>query len=96
MTGCGAGGALTIPSVQERIVSLVPAERGWRALYTGEYPEDDESSRVIAWALTEDESGGQEVVGLVVDPNNPSRIVPAEEGVTPVAVSFDRYGFRGD
>jgi hypothetical protein len=80
----------------DRIVSLVPAERGWRALYAGEYPEDEESSRVVAWALTEDAAGAQEIVGMIVDPNDPSRIVPAPEGVTAVAVSFVRYGFRGD
>jgi hypothetical protein len=85
-----------MPPMSDRIVSLVPAERGWRALYAGEYPEDEESSRVVAWALTEDDEGVQEVVGMIVDPNDPSRIVPAAEGVTPVAVTFIRYGFRGD
>jgi hypothetical protein len=84
------------PSMADRFVSLVPAEQGWRALYAGEFPEDEESSRVVAWAVLEDEEGAQELVGMVVDPNNPTQIVPAVEGVTPVATSFLRYGFRGD
>lgn len=79
-----------------RIISLVPAERGWRALYAGEFPEDEESSRVVAWAVLEDEEGVQELVGMVVDPNNQTQLVPAVEGITPVATSFVRYGFRGD
>jgi hypothetical protein len=89
-------GARMMPPMSDRIVSLVPAERGWRALYSGEYPEDEESSRVVAWALTEDEEGVQEVVGMIVDPNDPSRIVRAPEGITSVATAFIRYGFRGD
>jgi hypothetical protein len=96
MTNHEAPNVRIIRSMADRIVSLVPAERGWRALYAGEFPEDEESSRVVAWAVVEDESGGQELVGLVIDPNNPTKIVPAEEGVTPVATSFLRYGFKGD
>jgi hypothetical protein len=43
--------------VTDRIVSLVPAEPGWRALYRGEYAEDGESARVVAWALVESADG---------------------------------------
>jgi hypothetical protein len=80
--------------VTERILSLVPAEPGWQALYRGEYEEDAESARVVAWALVEDEDGAQRVVGLVVDPADSTRIVFAPEGASEIAPEFDRYGYR--
>jgi hypothetical protein len=80
--------------VADRIVSLVPAEAGWQALYTGEYEEDAESARVVAWALVEDDKGGQRVVGMVVDPDDSTRIVFAPDGASSIAPEFDRYGFR--
>ena len=79
-----------------RIRSLVPAEAGWRAFYRGEYQEDSESARVVAWALIEAENGDDEVVGFVVAVDEPTRIVPAPEGASAVAPEFDRYGFRAD
>jgi hypothetical protein len=79
--------------VDGRIVSLVPAEAGWRALYRGEYEEDAESARVVAWALVESADGSQNLVGMVVAPDEPTRIVPAPEGASAVAPQFDRYGF---
>jgi hypothetical protein len=80
--------------VPDRIVSLVPAEPGWQALYEGELEEDTESARVVAWALVEDEEGAQRVVGLVVDPAEPTRIVFASDGASELAPEFARYGFR--
>lgn len=77
-----------------RIISLVPAEPGWRALYSGEYEEDRESARVVAWALVESPDGTQDVVGMVVAPDEPTKIVPAPEGVSAIAPEFDRYGFK--
>ncbi|MDH4176272.1 MAG: hypothetical protein OEW31_07610 [Thermoleophilia bacterium] len=77
------------------IHSLVPAEVGWRAFYRGEYEEDGESARVVAWALV-DGADGREVVGLVVDAGDPTKIVPAPDGASALAPDFDRYGFRGD
>ena len=76
-----------------RIRSLVPAEAGWYALYRGEYQEDSQSSRVVAWAVVEAENGDDEVVGLVVAGDEPTRIVPAPEAASAVAPEFDRYGF---
>lgn len=76
------------------LLSLVPAETGWRALYSGEYEEDAESARIVAWALVEDADGGRSVVGLVVDPTDPTRIVPAPDAASVVAPEFDRYGFK--
>jgi hypothetical protein len=80
--------------VDGRIVSLVPAEAGWRALYRGEYEEDAESARVVAWALVETADGSQDLVGMVVAPDEPTRIVPAPEGASATAPEFDRYGFN--
>jgi hypothetical protein len=76
------------------IHSLVPAVPGWRALYRGEYEEDAESARVIAWALVDSVDGGHEVVGLVVAPDDPTRILPAPDAASAIAPEFDRYGFR--
>jgi hypothetical protein len=73
---------------------LVPAVRGWHALYRGEYQEDAESARVVAWALVDSVDGGREVVGLVVAPDDPTRIVPAPDAASAIAPQFDRYGFR--
>ncbi len=75
------------------IRSLVPAEPGWHAFYRGEFEEDTESARVVAWALVDGEEG-PEVVGLVVSDGNPTEIVPAPDGASAVAPDFDRYGFR--
>ena len=76
-----------------RIVSLVPAVAGWRALYRGEFEEDAESARVVAWALVETEDGRQDVVGMVLSPDEPTKIVPAPDGASSLAPTFDRYGF---
>lgn len=77
-----------------RIVSLAPAEPGWRALYSGEYEEDRESVRVLAWALVESADGTQYVVGMVVAPDEPTKILPAPEAASALAPEFDRYGFQ--
>ena len=79
--------------MEGRIVSLVPAVAGWRALYRGEFEEDAESARVVAWALVETADGSQDLVGMVVAPDEPTRIVPAPEGASANAPQFDRYGF---
>ena len=78
----------------DRIVSLVPAEPGWLALYRGEYEEDAESARVVAWALVESADGTQALVGMVVASDEPTKIVAAPEGASALAPEFDRYGFK--
>jgi hypothetical protein len=80
--------------VADTILSLVPAEPGWRAVYKGEYDEDAESARVVAWALVEGEDGTRQIVGLVVDPNDPTKVVAASDGASAIAPEFERYGFR--
>jgi hypothetical protein len=77
-----------------RIVSLVPAEPGWRAVYGAEFAEDRELARVVAWALVESDEGERRIVGMVIDPNDPTRVVPAPEAASPVAGFFERYGFK--
>jgi hypothetical protein len=85
-----------IAFVPDRIVSLVPAEAGWRAFYGGEYDYDAESARVVAWALVEDAKGAQRVVGMVVGGEDQATIVPAAEGASEFAPTFERYGFKSD
>jgi hypothetical protein len=80
--------------VADRIVSLVPAEAGWRAFYGSEDDYDAESARVVAWALVEDAEGAQRVVGMVVDGGDPTLIVPASQGASEFAPTFERYGFK--
>lgn len=76
------------------IRSLVSAEPGWRVFYRGEYEEDTESARVVAWAVVGDEDGGSAVVELVVAEGSPTEIVLAPEGASATAPDFDRYGFK--
>lgn len=74
-----------------RIANIVAADSGWRAVYGGESEwEERELSRVVAWALVDEPDGERSVVGLVVDPLDPTRIVPAAEGG-----AFTRYGYSG-
>jgi len=73
------------------LIQIVPAEPGWRALF-GLNEDEFVRSRVVAWALTE-ASGAQEIVGLIVDPSLPTRIIPVSEAVDPDGGTFMRYGF---
>jgi hypothetical protein len=80
----------------ERIVSLVPAPSGWRAHYGSDEEWDLETARVVAWALVEVDGDAQELVGLVVDGTDPTQIVTASAGATPLAPTFDRYAYKDD
>jgi hypothetical protein len=82
--------------VAERIVSLITAETGWRAIYGSEYAPDAESARIVAWALLDDGDGAQRVVGLVVGGTDPTSLVPAPEATSEHAPRFERYGFKAD
>jgi hypothetical protein len=82
-------------AMAERIVSLVPTESGWRAFYGGDEEFDAESARIVAWALLEDDDGARRIVGMVVDGADQTAIVPAADGATELAPSFERYGFKG-
>jgi hypothetical protein len=73
------------------ITQLAPAEIGWKAVFTE--PDGSESlSRIVAWALAGDEAGA-EVLGLIVDPASPSRIVSAVDAASPAGGEFTRYRF---
>ena len=67
---------------------LASAHPEWRAVF------DDESLvRIAAWAVVV-EDDEQRVVGIIVDPNDPSRMIPAPEAVTPEGSVFVRYARR--
>jgi hypothetical protein len=83
-------------AVPDRIVSLVPAEAGWRAFYGSDEDYESESARVVAWALVVDELGALRVVGLVVGGDDQTAIVPAPQGASEFAPTFERYGFKND
>ena len=53
-------------------------------------------SRVVAWAVTTAQDGTVEVTGLIVDPNDPARIVSAAGVVTPEGQALTRYGSKDD
>jgi hypothetical protein len=81
----------------EKIVSLVPAEAGWRAIYTGDEEDGGESrelTRIVAWALVEDDDGERSVVGMVVDAVSPTQVVPAPDGASLEAPLFGGYGYK--
>jgi len=73
------------------IKQLVSAESGWRAVF--KEPDGGESlSRVLGWAIV----GGAkdvELVGVIVDPADPARIVTAAEAKSPAGGSFARYRY---
>jgi len=83
-----------VASLGERIVALIVAESGWRAIYGGQ-EEDAESglSRLIAWALIEADDGDRRVVGLVVDPLDRLSIVAADRARAPRG-SLTGYGYK--
>lgn len=75
-----------------QIVQLVPAEVGWKAVFTE--PDGGESvSRILAWAVSAGDDDATETVGLVVDPSAPSRIVSAVDAVPPAGGAFSRYRY---
>jgi len=78
----------------EKIVTIVPADAGWRAIYGGSGGEESGLSRVVAWALVEDDSGDRKVVGLVVDPQNRSNIVTATGSESAQAGTLTGYGYK--
>jgi hypothetical protein len=69
------------------IAQLIPAETGWKAVFAE--PDGAESvSRILGWAVRDGE-----LVGLVVDPTEPSSIVAAAEASSPDGGTFSRYRF---
>lgn len=76
--------------MSDTIKIVIPAAEGWRALFG--HGSAAQRSRVVGWAVVAGESG-DEVVGLVVDPNDPAKIVPAPSATDPETGAFTRYGF---
>lgn len=75
-----------------RIRQLVPAEAGWKAVF--KEPDGSESlSRILGWALAGGDGDEIEVVGMIVDPAEPSRIVNAVDAVSPAGGGFSRYRY---
>jgi len=75
-----------------RITQLVPAEAGWKAVFTE--PDGSESlSRILGWAVSGDDGDETEVFGVIVDPAAPSQIVSAVDAVPPAGGEFSRYRF---
>ena len=74
-----------------QIEQLIPAETGWKAVFAE--PDGVESiSRILGWAVRQGDDGG-ELVGLIVDPGQPSQIVAAVEASSPDGGTFSRYRF---
>jgi hypothetical protein len=49
-----------------RIAQIIPATPGWRVVYTGPTTGGQQAvAQVAAWALCEDATGEQEVIGLI-------------------------------
>ena len=72
-----------------RIQQLTPAESGWKAVF--KEPDGSESiSRILGWALLGDDGA---IAGVVVDPADPARVVPAAEASSPGGGTFLRYRF---
>ncbi len=78
----------------EKIVTIVPADAGWRAIYGGGSGEESGLSRIVAWALVEDPSGDRRVVGMVIDPQNRSSIVTASGSESAQAGTLTGYGYK--
>ncbi len=74
-----------------QISQFVPAEPGWKAIFDEPYGETSQS-RIVGWALVG--SGAKvEIVGMVVDPSQPSRLIAAPKATSPDGGSFARYGY---
>jgi hypothetical protein len=82
--------------LSRKILQIIPADTGWRAVYEKEEPTfETELSRLVAWALVEDPQGEREVVGLIVDPSDSTRLTFADAPPPDIAGELQRYGYKG-
>jgi hypothetical protein len=88
------GGAATADATGGKIVTVIPADSGWRAIYGGQGADESGLSRVVAWALVEDDAGDRRVVGLVVDPQDRTNIVAATGTESMHAGTLTGYGYK--
>jgi hypothetical protein len=72
-----------------RVEQLVPAEPGWKAIFS-EHDGGESQSRILGWAIVD---GGDGVAGVIVDPAAPSEVVLAPDAVSPEGGTFLRYRF---
>jgi hypothetical protein len=75
--------------------AIVSAESGWRALFADADGVETGRSRVVAWVSIEDGAGGTRISGIIADPNDPRKLVPADEATDEDGGSLQRYGFVG-
>ena len=79
----------------DQIVSLVAAEPGWGAIYFDDDLHAHRADSGIRADLVEDD-GAQDLIGLVIGLEHPTRIVPAPEECVGDRTYLDRYGFKED
>jgi hypothetical protein len=73
-----------------KIEQLVPAESGWKAVF--KEPDGGETlSRILGWAILAGKDS--DLVGMIVDPAEPSRIVAATDAASPGGGGFARYRY---
>jgi hypothetical protein len=74
-----------------RIDQLVSAESGWKAVFKEPDDGGESMSRIVGWAIV----GGDdnEIVGVVVDPEEPSKLVAAPDAISPGGGNFVRYRY---
>ncbi len=77
--------------METSFVWMIAAEPGWKALF-GKAGEEVGRSRILGWAGVQ-RSERVEVVGVIVDPNDPTRIVSAADVIDPGGGQLMRYGF---
>ena len=70
---------------------MIGAEPGWKALF-GIDGEEVGRSRVVGWASIAGDDGA-EIVGIIVDPNDPTRLYPASRVTDPSGGELLRYGY---
>jgi hypothetical protein len=79
----------------EQVVTIITADSGWRAIYGSQSGSEDSGlSRVVAWALVENDAGERRVVGMVVDPQDRSSIVTATGTESAQAGTLTGYGYK--
>jgi hypothetical protein len=89
------GSAVPAGGTGEQVISIITADSGWRAIYGSQGgTEDSGLSRVVAWALVENDAGERRVVGMVVDPQDRSSIVTATGTESASAGTLTGYGYK--
>ena len=79
--------------MESQVAWMVAADPGWRALF-GIVDEEVARSRIIGWAGIQGAEGSK-VVGMIVDPSDPTQLVPAPDAIDPNGGELMRYGFAG-